>query len=227
MRSVFIEKCAGIVGSVGLSVALVAVSACNPDPVEGSGRGAHLFNYCAPCHGTDGHGKKKYQAPAIAGLDRWYVEAQLTKFKNGQRGAHEDDVEGLRMRPMMRVIKDKKDIEALGKYVSAMRPAHPVATLKGGNAQRGKALYAMTCTACHGPDARGNKDLKAPALIRSNDWYLLKQLHKFKNKVRGVREPATLADGNASPGQTMLQNAQTVKAQDMLDIVAYIAELTR
>jgi len=226
MRSVFIEKYVGIAGAVGLSLALVAGTGCDPDPVSGSGPGAHLFNYCAPCHGTDGHGNKKYGAPAIAGLSTWYLEAQLTKFKNGQRGAHAADVEGLRMRPMMRVLRGKKDISNVAKYVSAMRPAHPVATLNG-NAQRGKQLYALTCTACHGADARGNKELHAPSLIRSQDWYLLKQLHKFKNKVRGVREPLVMADGNQSPGQTMLLNAATVNKRDMLDIVAFIAELTR
>ena len=146
MRSVFTQKCAGIIGSIGLFVALVAASGCNPDPVKGSGRGAHLFNYCAPCHSTDGHGHHRYGAPAIAGLSTWYIEAQLTKFKTGLRGAHPDDVEGLRMRPMMRVLKNDRDIKAIAKYVSALRPAHPEATLNG-NARRGKQLYEVSCTA--------------------------------------------------------------------------------
>lgn len=213
----------------GLAACLAAltIAGCNPDPVQGSGEGARLFNYCAPCHGTDGHGNKKYGAPAIAGLSKWYVSSQLAKFKNGQRGAHPDDVEGLRMRPMMRILKNEKHIQAVAQYVSEMRPAHPLATINGGNAIRGKTLYGNTCTACHGPDARGNQQLKAPALIRSNDWYLLRQLHKFKNRVRGGLEPATLADGSQSPGQIMLQNVVNTPDQDMLDIVAYIAELAR
>lgn len=229
MRSVFVEKCTGIAG-IGLVVALAASAGCNPDPVEGSGRGARIFNYCAPCHGTDGHGNKRYGAPAIAGQLRWYVESQLTKFKHGVRGAHPADVEGLRMRPMLRVIKNEDDIKAVARYVSELRPAHPLATLKVGNAARGKQLWAA-CSGCHGDDARGksglepggSEALRGPALIRTNDWYLLRQLHKFKNGVRGNLESRE----GTNAAWTMVSTVRTLPEQDMRDIVAYIAELTR
>jgi len=229
MRSVFVEKCAGIAG-IGLAVALTASAGCNPDPVEGSGPGARIFNYCAPCHGTDGHGHKLYGAPSIAGQLRWYVETELTKFKHGIRGAHPADVEGLRMRPMARILKNEADIKAVADYVSKLRPAHPQPTLKMANPARGKQLFAA-CSGCHGEDGRGktglepggSTSLRGPALIRAPDWYLLRQLHKFKLGIRGSLE--SRAGTNAA--WTMVQTVKTLPDQDMRDIVAYIAELTR
>ena len=34
-------------------------------------------------------------APAIAGLDQWYIEMQLGKFRSGLRGRHFDDISGM------------------------------------------------------------------------------------------------------------------------------------
>ena len=67
---------------------------------DAESRGKALFKLCASCHRADGSGNVSVGAPTIAGLDEWYVEAQLQKFKGGLRGAHPDDVAGLRMRPM-------------------------------------------------------------------------------------------------------------------------------
>ena len=50
---------------------------------------------------TEGCVSRKW---AIAGQAQWYLEAQLVKFKNGVRGAHPDDMEGSRMRPMARTL---------------------------------------------------------------------------------------------------------------------------
>ena len=33
-------------------------------------------------------------APTIAGLDQWYVEAQLKNYKSGLRGLHAEDTAG-------------------------------------------------------------------------------------------------------------------------------------
>lgn len=49
---------------------------------------------------------------------------------------------------------------------------------------KGKSLY-MTCMACHGDKAQGNKALGAPALVNQESWYLERQLKNFKNGVRG------------------------------------------
>lgn len=48
----------------------------------------------------------------------------------------------------------------------------------------GKSLF-MTCMACHGDRAQGNKALGAPALVNQESWYLERQLVNFKSGVRG------------------------------------------
>ena len=57
--------------------------------------GAEQFELCAQCHGAAGEGNPVVLAPAIAGLQSWYVTAQLTKFRSGLRGTHPEDVAGL------------------------------------------------------------------------------------------------------------------------------------
>jgi cytochrome c553 len=204
-------------GALLASIALFT-SACKSGPPEGEGRGAALYAICAPCHGSDGSGNRDYQAPAIAGLDDWYVTLQLDKFRNGLRGAHPDDVEGLRMRPMARTLKTDVDVAAVSAYVAAMKPTNPSPVLTGGDAKKG-ADYFPVCTACHGPAGEGKRDVSAPRLTGANDWYLVTQLNKFLTKVRG-------ANPDDATGATMGPMAMTLTTdQAVLDVVAYIQTL--
>ena len=76
-----------------IAIAIVALDVGRAAAAEGDlARGEALFDLCAQCHGADGGGNKMFLAPAIAGLEQWYVEMQLEKFRNGQRGRHFDDV---------------------------------------------------------------------------------------------------------------------------------------
>ena len=88
-------------------------------------RGEVVFtNNCTRCHGPSGQGNPDIAAPSIAGLPGWYVETQLSNFRGGIRGAHSDDTEGLRMRPMARAIRDT-DITEVATHVANLKP-HPV-----------------------------------------------------------------------------------------------------
>ena len=49
----------------------------------------------------------------------------------------------------------------------------------------GKAAY-MVCSTCHGAEGEGNTALNAPALAGQQDWYLKRQLIKYKDGVRGT-----------------------------------------
>src|SRR4029453_12159869 len=51
-------------------------------------RGHELFDLCARCHGPQGPGHELCLAPNIAVLPLWYIEAQLTKFREGGRGTN-------------------------------------------------------------------------------------------------------------------------------------------
>lgn len=202
-------------------LALVGLSGCfKPSGGTQPHSGQTLYGGCVSCHGALGQGMPSIAAPAIAGLPKWYVEAQLKKFRVGHRGYHPDDVEGLKMRPMSRQLDNELEIATVSEYVEKLAKVNPSPTLTGGDAEAGKALY-NTCLACHGPDGRGNQALNAPPLVGANDWYLLNQLKKFKGGLRGT------APGDTS-GATMYPMSMTLAdEQAMKNVLAHIATLPK
>jgi cytochrome c oxidase subunit 2 len=182
-------------------------------------RGEQLFSLCGQCHGANGEGNEMFGGPALAGMDQWYVEVQLRNFQAGLRGAHPDDVMGLRMRPMSRTLELEGDISAVSAYIAGLPKVEPQKTLSGGNPDAGKTSY-VTCAACHGAKGEGNKALNGPALVDQADWYLAGQLEKFKTGVRG----GNTKNINAvmmRPMALALPNEQAIK-----DVVAYIETLS-
>ena len=185
----------------------------------GTASGEQLFQLCAQCHGADASGDPDALAPAIAGMDEWYLKAQLQKFHSGARGTHPDDLAGMRMRPMSLSLRGEAEMAAVAAYVASLPPVQPPATLAGGDATRGQALYAP-CVACHGPDGAGIQALNGAPLRASSDWYLLKQLQNYRSGVRGTNPLDT-------SGMLMRPMSMTlVDEQALLDVIAYIATLS-
>ena len=54
-----------------------------------------------------------------------------------------------------------------------------------GNIEAGKSAYAV-CVTCHGANGEGNTALNSPKIAGLPDWYVERQLHNFKNGIRGV-----------------------------------------
>lgn len=206
---------AGIVGGFGLLT--VALTGCGEAAGEGPQRARVMFDdQCGTCHGSDGHGTKEIAAPGIAGLPSWYVQSQLHKFRSGIRGAHGDDLEGLRMRPMSRTIRET-DIEPIANYVASLTPA-PDESERMGKVDVGKNHYAA-CAACHGQDGKGNEALNAPPIGMLQSWYIETQLHKFRNGIRGAHPDDTT-------GQQMAPMAKTIpNDQAVTDLSAYVSTL--
>ena len=200
-----------------LVAAFACVSACSApdDPIA---QGKELYDACLPCHGAGGEGTPAVGAPEIAGLPEWYIDAQVMKFRAAKRAYHFDDLAGLRMRPMAMSLANEDEVHTVAHYIASLpRPAH-APTLQGGNVEHGKQLFAV-CVTCHAADGGGNQALNAPPIAGADDWYLVAQLGKFKNKVRG--------DGAVDPiGATMQAMSMTLaNEQDMKDVVAYIKSL--
>jgi cytochrome c553 len=205
------------VGTVLLLAALLAA----PALAEGdTARGEKLFALCATCHTESGGGNELTLAPAIAGLPEWYVKAQLEKFRASGRGAHFDDIGGLRMRPMARWLGSEGDVEAVAAYVASLPATYPKPTLEGGDAEKGK-LYFAPCIACHGPQGTGMEALKAPPIAQMSDWYLLTSLKNFKAGVRGTN-PLDTSGALMRPMTMTLPDEQA-----MLDVIAYIKTLAK
>jgi cytochrome c oxidase subunit 2 len=177
-----------------------------------------MFQLCQQCHGEKALGNRSVNAPSIAGLPQWYIEAQLKKFKAGGRGTHFDDLTGMQMRPMAMSLHNDAEIATIAAYVAGLPVQKPTPVLSGGDANRGKALYA-TCVACHQADGKGSEPLKAPPLNHASDWYLEASIKKFKAGIRGTN-PLDQSGGLMRPmAQTLVDD------QAIADVVAHIVTL--
>jgi cbb3-type cytochrome c oxidase subunit III len=84
--------------------------------------GQVIFATCAACHGDNGAGNEDLKAPRIAGVDDWYLAAELRKFRSGVRGAHPKDAGGRLMRPMARGLANEDAIRNVVAYVETLKP---------------------------------------------------------------------------------------------------------
>lgn len=199
----------------------LAIASCSGNQSAGPVAGSELYDTCVPCHGVDGGGDPAIKAPPIAGLPEWYVTDQLTHFKSAMRGGHPDDPEGHKMRPMARTLKNEAEVTAVAKYVAGLEPVDVAGTVDGGNATAGAERYNGVCVACHGPDAKGNPDLKAPPLVGQADWYMVSQLHKFRDGWRGAHPDDVWGSQMRAMSMT-LEDEQAIK-----DVVAHIRSMPR
>jgi cytochrome c oxidase subunit 2 len=172
---------------------------------------------CTVCHGTDGEGNERLNAPRIGGLADWYVTRQLRHFRQGIRGATDEDIYGSQMRAITLMLGSEEAVDGLGRYMASLSPP-PAPETVSGDAARGEQLYTV-CTACHGEDGLGSKELNTPSLIGQHDWYLVRQLEYYKNGLRGAHKSDTY-------GMQMVPIMQTLQdRQAILDVVAYINTL--
>lgn len=171
--------------------------------------------YCTVCHGVQLKGNPVIQAPRLSGMAEWYAKRQLLAFKRGWRGTHEGDVYGMEMQPMAAALSGAA-IDDAARYVAAVDSESPPATIHG-DAERGRSQYA-SCAACHGTEGDGNEALGGPALTGLNDWYLTRQLHNFREGIRGSHPDDTY-------GAQMRAAAQLLTDKDIEDVVTYINSL--
>jgi cytochrome c553 len=203
-----------------IGAALVSLLAgCGERPAPGMARGRQVYETCVPCHGANGTGNRTLGAPELAGLPKWYLVAELTKFQHGIRGADPRDREGARMRPMARTLNRPGDIESVAEYVTTLPALPPGVALAAGDTAAGAARYATICVTCHGANAMGNEALGAPPLMHQRDWYMVVQLEKFKNGVRGAHPEDVTGGQMAAMSQTLPDSTA------MMDVVAYIRSL--
>lgn len=209
---------ARLLSSLAAAALLSAAAACNRAPTPGMVRGQALYNTCAHCHGAGGAGNRALAAPAIAGLPRWYVQAQLEGFQVAHRGYMPFDTTGMRMKSMSWTLDDSTDAGSVAEYVASLPPTNPAPVLTGGDVAAGQATFQV-CSACHGPKAAGNEQVHAPPLAGASDWYLLTQLTKFKAGWRGT-EPTDVWGMTMRAQAMMLPDSAAMK-----NVVAYIQTL--
>lgn len=202
--------------------AALLIPGCAKTPGPGLARGAQIFDMCFPCHGKDGRGNTSLAAPAIAGLPRWYVEHQLHNFKSAMRGAHPQDAEGARMRPMAKSLYRAGDLESVAEYVATLPARPPLNNMMAmGDTAAGRVAFQSICITCHLADGGGSEAHGAPPLTHQHDWYLMTQLGKFKSGMRGAHPDDAMGAQMAAMASTL---ADTTAMQD---VVAFIRTLQK
>jgi cytochrome c oxidase subunit 2 len=83
-------------------------------------KGKQLYATCAACHGQDGMGQQALNAPRQAGMNDWYMVAQLKNYKQGIRGTHPKDTFGAQMAPMAATLADDQAINDVVAYINTL-----------------------------------------------------------------------------------------------------------
>lgn len=179
--------------------------------------GAAQYAVCASCHGQHGEGLPAMNAPKLAGQGDWYLKRQLMKYKNGLRGTHPEDTYGQQMAGMAATLANEQSVDNVVAYIGTL-PDTPAAPTIDGNVAAGQKLYNV-CAYCHGKDGMGVQALNAPRTAGMSDWYMARQLHNFKDEIRG----AHLGDYYGMQMGFMADTLQSEQAVN--DVIAYMNTL--
>lgn len=121
------------------------------DP-EARAMGERLFlNNCAQCHGSDARGSRGFpnltDSDWLYGGDPETIKTSITDGRNAMMPAFSGMLDGEQLRDVVHYVRSLS-----GLTVDSMRQ------------QRGKAVFAANCAACHGAEAHGNPVMGAPNL---------------------------------------------------------------
>jgi cbb3-type cytochrome c oxidase subunit III len=183
-------------GHLGVTLAICAVTSGAVQAADDSpelGRSAHQVaeTTCANCHGVSGRSISP-AFPNLAAQTVPYLQAQLHAFRDQTRA----DPDALSFMWGMASQLSDATIEAISAYYAAQAPSRA----KSGDAKlmaRGKHIFEEgvasqgipACTACHGPEGRGNNGF--PRLAGQHADYLVKQALVIQ---RGLRAAPVMHD---------------------------------
>ncbi len=166
--------------------------------------GERLFiNNCAQCHGSDAKGSKGFPnlaMPVESRLATDSFESVKQTIINGRTGM---------MPPQAAGVGSSEDVKNVANYVLSLSgsPHNELA------AQLGKSKFAV-CSACHGPDGKGNKALGAPNLT---DKYWL----------HGWGEDAIVAMVNNGKTNVMPPQGSRMTPDQIYVLAAYVWNLAQ
>ncbi|MFC3627105.1 cytochrome-c oxidase, cbb3-type subunit III [Vogesella amnigena] len=122
---------------------------------EAQAMGKRLFQtYCVQCHGSDARGAKGF--PNLTDNDWLYggtPEIIKTTVNGGRQG----------QMPAFGAAFGEEKVKDAANYVMSLSGKKHDAD----RAARGKETFAAVCSACHGPDGKGNQAVGAPNLTDS------------------------------------------------------------
>lgn len=144
--------------------------------------GAQKAAVCGACHGADGNSLVNPEWPSLAGQHASYIAAQLALFKQGVRN-------NVIMAPNAMLLSEQ-DMADLAAHFSQQPlkglEADPSTYKAGENLYRyGDASRGLpACTACHGPEGKGNGPAQYPSVRAQHSLYTYNQLKAFASGER-------------------------------------------
>ena len=188
---------------------LIGIGCKTTEPYAPTQNTVNLYATCLVCHST----REMQRGPILNGMQPWYTQSQMLKFKKGIRGSNEENKSERLMVTGITHVPSEQEIKDLAKYIGTLKPLPHKQTVRG-DLENGKAQY-VRCKSCHGDQAEGKKFLKAPQLAYLEDWYMLDQLRKYQNGMRAYHD-------KDEHGKIMAASLSGMSEQDFKDVTAYI-----
>ena len=82
----------------------------------------YYVNMCSACHSGNGQGNDALGAPALAGLNDWYLKSSYQSYLDGVRGAHPDDFYGTQMARLAPALAKGDDIDDVIAFITSLPP---------------------------------------------------------------------------------------------------------
>jgi cytochrome c553 len=82
----------------------------------------YYVNICSACHSGNGQGNDALGAPALAGLNDWYLQSSYQSYLNGTRGNHPDDFYGAQMARLAPALAKGDDIDDVIAFIASLPP---------------------------------------------------------------------------------------------------------
>jgi cytochrome c553 len=79
-------------------------------------------NICSACHSGNGQGNDALGAPALAGVNDWYLKSSYQSYLKGIRGSHPDDFYGAQMARLAPALAKGDDIDDVIAFITTLPP---------------------------------------------------------------------------------------------------------
>jgi cytochrome c553 len=201
---------------IALGLATAAEAA---DVVVGNAEaGAAKAAVCAACHGATGNSANP-EWPNLAGQHHEYIVEQLTALKAG-----------IRVAPLMNPMAAALSPQDMADLAAHFEKQTLVGLEAGGDAWKaGEKLYRAgdaargipACSACHGPEGRGNGPARWPQVRAQQPAYVTAQLQHY---AAGTRYQAGVK-GVPAGAELMSSVAKRLSEDDIKALTAFLQGL--
>ena len=82
----------------------------------------YYVNICSACHAGNALGNDALGAPALAGVNDWYLKSSYQSYLDGSRGTHPDDFYGAQMARLAPALAKGDDIDDVIAFIATLPP---------------------------------------------------------------------------------------------------------